>query len=132
MNQITIRLKPGQDIRNEIERIVKKNDIQAGCIISAVGSLDKAELRMADGTTIKSWAKPLEIVSATGTVSIRGCHIHASFADENGALIGGHLKPGCIVKTTAEVIILVFLDVKYNRMLDNETGYGELEIDNAD
>ncbi|WP_423811910.1 PCC domain-containing protein, partial [Pseudomonas aeruginosa] len=40
MNQtIAFRLKPGEDLKNGIERVVAENKIQAGWIITAVGSL---------------------------------------------------------------------------------------------
>jgi len=127
MKQITKRLKPGQDLREEVEKLVKEHNIKAGTIISLVGGLKNANLRMADGKTVKSWDEPLEIVSGTGTLSQDGCHIHISASKLDGSVIGGHLKEGCIVKETVEIVLLVFDDVEYVRKPDKETGYNELD-----
>lgn len=122
MKQVTKRLRQGDDLRKEIEALVKERAIKAGCIVSLAGSLTKAALRMADGKTVKYLKGPLEIVSATGTVSSGGCHIHISISDNQGATCGGHLKEGCIIKTTAEVVLLAFSDIRYKRVRDETTG----------
>ena len=118
-----IRLKPGQEIRSELESL----SLKAGAIITCVGSLKSAKLRMADSSTIRELQEELEIVSLVGTLSPDGCHIHISLADKEGNVIGGHLKEG-IVYTTAE-IVLAELDTVFFRKLDPETGYKELFIE---
>ena len=128
MKTITKRLSPGQDLREEIEKLVADNKIEAGALLSIVGSLSKVTLRIAGGKTVKSWEGLYEIVSGTGTISLRGCHIHISAADVDGKTIGGHLKKGCVIKTTAEIVLLSFPDTKYNRLPDKKTGYDELVI----
>ncbi len=77
---------------------------------------------------MKEWSGPFEIVSGTGTISKDGCHIHVALSDRNGDVIGGHLKDGCRVKNTAEVVLGVFRDAVYERKLDRKTGFNELEI----
>ena len=133
MHQITFRLKPGQDLRQEIEKIAHDKNIEAGVLLSVVGGLESAKLRMAGSgprdQVVKEWQGPLEIVSGTGTVSKNGCHIHVSLSDKEGSVIGGHLKDGCIVKSTAEIVLLVFEDISYKRTLDEKTGFNELEVD---
>lgn len=125
---ITVRLKPGRDLRDELERLVKKSNIRAGCVLSMVGSLQKVSLRMAGGKTVKAWNRLCEIVSVTGTVSVHGCHVHIAVSDAKGNTFGGHLKNGCVVKTTVELVILVFDGVEYRRALDRVTGYRELVV----
>ncbi len=130
MRQITIRLQPNEDLREGIERIAREHDIRAGCILSIVGGVKNANLRMAGSTpeaqTMWEWNEPLEIVSGTGTISPDGCHIHASFSRTDGSVIGGHLRQGCIVALTAEIVLLIFDDVRYARERDEETGFPEL------
>lgn len=132
MKQITFRLKPGQLLKEEIEKLAVEEEIGAGVLVSIVGNLDKAVLRMAGATpgndVIKDLPGPFEIVSGTGTISKNGCHIHMSVSDKEGNVLGGHLKDGCAVKYTCEVVILVFDDVEYKRVKDEKTGYGELSI----
>ncbi len=64
----TFRLKPSQDLLEEIEQVVMENDIRAGCILSAVGSLKQATLRLANHDAYNTYTGHFEIVSATGTV----------------------------------------------------------------
>ena len=71
-----------------------------------------------------------EIVSITGTLSEDGVHIHISVSDELGNTIGGHLKDGCIVNTTAEIVLNIFDNINFRREYDEKTGYGELVIIN--
>lgn len=128
MRQITKRLIPGQDLREGIEGLVKDNQIKAGVVLSIVGGIKEGYFRMPDGKTVKHFDKPLEIVSGTGTISQDNCHIHISVSDEEGNVVGGHLKPGCVVKETAEIVLLVFDDVVYKREPDKSTGYDELIV----
>ena len=128
MRPIALRLTPGQDLKSEIEALVKKEQMKAGCLLSAVGSLADATLRLADGATVKSFNGPFEIVSITGTVSPDGCHIHLSIADTAGEVIGGHLQRGCPVYTTVELVILAFEELRFNRNFDPDTGYEELTV----
>lgn len=128
MRQISARLLPGQDLRAEIERLGKEHAISAGCVVSLVGNLSKVCLRMADGKTVKEWMGSHEIVSATGTISPEESHIHISVSDQEGAVIGGHLKMGSIVGVTVELVILVFDDVTYAREYEASTGYDMLVV----
>jgi len=133
MRQLTFRLKTGQFLKEEIEERVKAAGIRAGVLLSIVGGLQNAVLRMAGSTSkdqiVKKWDKDFEIVSGTGTISRDGCHIHVSLSDLDGNVIGGHLKDGCAVRFTAEIVIGVFDDVSYVRVHDDETGFKELGIE---
>lgn len=128
MKQLTFRIKDGFDLKKEIIKIVEQNDVGAGIIASIVGGIKFAKLRMPGGKAVKIWNTPLEIVSGTGTVSRNGCHIHISVSDTEGATYGGHLVEGCIVRNTAEIVLLVFGGIEYKRKFDEETGYNELVI----
>ncbi len=121
------RLKKGMDLKKEIEEYTIRNHI-SGIILSCVGCLSKLTIRLADGKSILENDGNFEIVSITGTLSEDGVHIHISVSNENGNTIGGHLKDGCIVNTTAEICLLEFDNIKFNREFDKETGYEELVI----
>lgn len=121
------RLTKDMDLKNEIESYVVNNKI-SGVIICCVGCLSKLTLRLAGAKDILEKEGDFEIVSVTGTLSEDGVHIHMSVSDEMGNTIGGHLKDGCIVNTTAEVVIQVFDDIKFKREFDENTGYAELLI----
>ena len=124
---IISRLKPQEDLKKGIINISEQNGIKSGIIICIVGSLNSATLRMADGN-YKTFEGPFEIVSAEGTISADGVHIHMAISDAEGRVFGGHLSDGCIINTTAEIGILKS-DKTLIRVFDPETGYKELIID---
>ena len=128
MENYTFRLKPGHDLFDSIEAFVREKNIEAGCIVSAVGSLTHATLRLANRERHTEYEGHFEIVSVTGVVSVQGSHLHISFSDENGKTLGGHLVPGCKIYTTAEIVVLAFQDVVYKREFAEDSGYDELVV----
>ena len=128
MQAFTFRLKAGQDLLDEIETVVGEKNIEAGCVLSAVGSLTHATLRLADREYYSEYEGHFEIVSMTGTVSVHGSHLHISISDGAGKTIGGHLVPGCKIYTTAEMVLGIFEDVVYRREYAEDSGYDELVV----
>jgi len=122
------RLRRGQDLYNEIQKYAREHRIKAGTIVSGVGCVYRWELRDATGVRIQSAEEEAEILSLMGTVSENGCHLHASFGRENLSAFGGHLRPGCLVNTTAEIVLLELEGYSFTREPDDETGYDELVI----
>ena len=129
MKHHAFRLTYGMDLRQGIEEYCRDNDIHSAAIMTVVGCVYRARIRLADGETIEEYDDRYEIVSLTGTVSPDGSHMHVSLADEDGRVIGGHMCDGCLVNTTAEVV-LVSLDEEYrfSREYDDSTDYDELVI----
>lgn len=129
---IAARLKPNQDLKIELEKIIKDHDISSGFISTCVGSLHVVTLRMAGAKPEKQDIRTLEghfeIVSLVGTVSVSGTHLHLSVSNEEGEVIGGHLKEGSIITTTAEVVIGYDENIVFKRELDEETGFEELLV----
>jgi predicted DNA-binding protein with PD1-like motif len=129
MKTYTFRLKPGQDLLDSIETFVTDHNIKAGCILSAVGSLTHATLRLANRNTCNEYEGYFEIVSMTGTISTNGSHLHISISNGDGVTIGGHLVSGCKIYTTAEMALAELDDVIYKReLLENDSGYEELIV----
>jgi len=131
MKTYAFRLRQGQDLRGEIDKFAKQKNIKAGVIITCVGNLKKAILRMANAKVTKTFEGSFEIVSLVGTLEAGNSHLHIAISDENGATFGGHLKTGSIVGVTAEVIIGELEKLKFNRKFDSETGYEELVVDES-
>ncbi len=124
----TIRLLPGQDLKAELDKYVQKNQIEAGFILTCVGSLTQANLRLADQDIGSSYQGHFEIVSLVGTLSVNGSHLHTSISDPVGKTTGGHLLEGCTVYTTAEIVIGVLPDTVYRREPEPASGYNELNV----
>ncbi|MBS1617007.1 MAG: DNA-binding protein [Bacteroidetes bacterium] len=123
-----LRINPGDDLKVKLAEFVKEKKIKAGYIITCVGSLKQATLRLSNRNETQTWKETFEIVSLTGTLSPDGNHLHMSVADKDGKVIGGHLMDGSIVYTTAEVIIGEANDLIFTRERDSVTTYKELKI----
>jgi|SRR3989338_8182580 len=131
MKTYAFRLKPGKDLRQEIDAFVTKKNIKAGVILTCVGNLKKAVLRMADASIVKTYTGTYEIVSLVGTVEKGNSHLHISISNKEGTVYGGHLKAGSKVGITAEVVIAGLDGVEFKRVFDKKTGYEELVIENS-
>ena len=129
MNHHIIRLRRGADLLESIKAYAAGHDIQAAVIASCVGCLSIARLRDASGVNIRTVEEHLEIVSATGTVSRERTHLHIALSREDLSTIGGHLVSGCIVNTTAEIVLIELPGVRFSKEFDPDTGYNELKIE---
>lgn len=135
MQTLVLRLAPDQDLRAALDEAfasaAREHGVQAACVVSAVGSFSRAVLRYAaqpDGTLLPG---PLELVTLSGTLSRDGPHLHASVSDAAGQVKGGHVMPGCIVRTTAEVVVGLLPGWDFSRAQDAATGYQELVVRKA-
>ena len=128
MKVVPLRLQPGDDLRRALEVWMGQQQEQAGCVISAVGSLSRAQLRFAGAAAATTINGDLEILSLAGTLSADGAHLHITIADSSGAVIGGHLCHGSLVRTTAELVLGLLPQWRFRRGLDPATGCAELRI----
>jgi predicted DNA-binding protein with PD1-like motif len=121
-----IRLTPGADLRPALQALLLERDAQAAFVVSGIGSLRPACLRLAgaDGAIVIDGDS--EILTLSGTLSPDGAHLHMSVADAHGAVVGGHVLPGCVVRTTAELLIAWLGGWAFTRAQDPATGYSEL------
>ncbi len=125
---LALRLPPGRDLKRELVAFAAAHHVRAGFILSAVGSLRKAEIRLADQPQATTYDGKFEIVSLTGTLSPDGAHLHLAISDPSGRTLGGHLTEGCTVYTTAEVVIGDAAGLGFSRAPDPQTGYKELVV----
>jgi uncharacterized protein len=102
--------------------------LEAACILTGVGSLTDAALRLAGRSQPTLYQGRFEIVSLVGTLSKNGLHLHMAIADDQGQVIGGHVMTGCLIYTTAELVIGVLDEVSFGREPDVATGFYELVI----
>lgn len=129
---VATRLREGQDLKQMLERLVAAMHISAATIISGVGSLQVATLRMAGASAesqdIRRLEGPFEIVSLIGNLGQGRTHLHIALSDQGGRVIGGHVKEGCIVHTTVELVLAVEDALAFSEAPDPPTGFGELHI----
>jgi len=128
MQSLPLRVMPGQDLRESLEGALAEHGCDAGFVIAGLGSLAATRLRFAGAAEPSTIEGPVEILTLAGTLSAGGAHLHMSVADANGHVVGGHVARGCIVRTTAEVLIVLLPEWTFGRNPDPATGYPELVV----
>ena len=128
MNIYALRLQPNQDLRMELEHICLTKNWSSAWIVTCVGSLIQANLRMAGASAKLLLKGPFEITSLVGTLSQDGVHLHITLSDSTGHTIGGHLCRESKIFTTAEIVIGYDSNITFERNLDPHTGYDELHV----
>ncbi len=127
---IAVRLTRGSDLKQAIQHLVTTHHVQAGAVVSCVGSLSVLNMRLAGAQHSQIWHQAFEIVSLIGTLTPDHQHLHIAAAKQNGDVIGGHLLEGSIIDTTAELIINSYKNLNFSREFDVQTGYTELSVSN--
>lgn len=128
METFPLRLMPGADLKAALDDLVREKGWPAAIVLTGIGSLEVAMIRLADRDVATRVPGPLEILSLGGTLSLDGSHLHITVSDGDGQVVGGHLKEGAIVRTTAEVVIGILTDWEFRREFDPETGWLELGV----
>ncbi|RJG20989.1 PPC domain-containing DNA-binding protein [Massilia cavernae] len=128
MQILPVRLSPLSDLRAALEAVLQEHAVGAGFVMQAIGSLSVVQLRMAGMPQPLELREDLEILTLAGSLSPDGAHLHISVADAQGRVMGGHLCPGSIVRTTAEVLVALLPDHHFSREDDAETGFKELAV----
>jgi predicted DNA-binding protein with PD1-like motif len=136
---IVARLKPGSDLLGSLQKIVAREGVRAGVILSGVGLLGEARLRNCkslpeeypitdENRTYLSFSRPLEILSLSGNITeAEGnplVHAHVTLSQVRGdeiGIIGGHLIEGCFTFGFAELILMELEDIEMEKNYDMET-----------
>jgi predicted DNA-binding protein with PD1-like motif len=122
------RLETGSDLVEEIERHCAEHGILAAQV-TVIGAMRRVRYAYYHQEA-KEYAELAsethhELVGFVGNVSLSDArpflHAHGTFADADGATVGGHLLRGCEV-FAAEVMIRELGDVSLVRIHDDETG----------
>ncbi|SAK57876.1 DNA-binding protein [Caballeronia hypogeia] len=125
---MTLRLSPGDDLRAALDHAFRERGLSAAYVLQGIGSLSVARLRYAGRDDAAELRGDLEILTLAGTLSQHGPHLHMSISDADGRVFGGHVAPGCIVRTTAELLVASLAGERYTREHDAATGFAELVI----
>jgi len=128
MQTLPLRIGAGQDLRAVLDTLVAEHHVEAAFVLQGVGSLSVARLRFAGRAEFTELRGDLEVLTLGGSLSPDGPHLHATVADDDGRVIGGHLGSGCIVRTTAEVLVALLPRHRFRREFDPDTGFDELFV----
>ena len=127
MQALPLRLVPGDDLRGALEAALGTHT--AAFVVQGIGSLSVAQLRFAGVDHATELRGDLEVLTLAGSIAPEGAHLHMSISDAQGRVYGGHVAKGCIVRTTAEILLAVLPDHAFSRVLDVDgTGFPELDI----
>jgi predicted DNA-binding protein with PD1-like motif len=122
------QLPMGSDLYESISKICGEEDIKIGKV-TALGAVTQAAVAYYDQKKKVykpiTFKKHLEILNCTGNVSLKDgkpfVHMHATFADSKGAVVGGPLTAGTIV-FACELTIEELEGKALDRQLDENTG----------
>lgn len=131
MHILPLRLTPGQDLRAALDAVLIEHGVHAAFVLQGIGSLSVAQLRLAGAGGATELRGDLEILTLAGSLSPDGAHLHIALADAHGAVLGGHVAAGCIVRTTAEVLVALLPEHVFSREPDATTGFLELLVQAA-
>jgi len=123
-----LRLQPGDDLRVALELPLQREFPNGAFVVCGIGSLSRVSLRLAGADALLTLDGLFEILTLSGTLTVDGVHLHMSIANAQGQVIGGHVGPGCIVRTTAEILIAPLQGWTLGRAFDAATGYPELTV----
>ncbi|XP_037607384.1 bifunctional protein GlmU-like [Sebastes umbrosus] len=130
-----VRFGPGQELLGSLQAFVEERRLRAPFIITCVGSVTKATLRLANATASNTnevihLERKYEIVSLVGTLNPEA-HLHICLSDAQGRTVGGHVLGDLEVFTTAEVVVGEAVDLRFTREMDERTGFPELVVQTA-
>lgn len=128
MKPLPLRLLPNTDLRRALEATLAAHACNAAFVVGGIGSLHRARLRLAGKAEPEVLNGDLEILTLAGSISADGAHLHMSLADAAGRVMGGHVGYDCVVRTTAEVLLVLLPEWSFGRKLDRATGYAELVL----
>ena len=123
-----LRLLPGQEVLTELHAFIQYHRLQAVWIAGCVGSLRDVTLRYAGREEAVRLCGTFEAISLSGTLEPNGEHLHLAIADPQGAMLGGHMLPGCTVRTTLELVLGELETLAFSRRPCAVSGYEELHI----
>lgn len=123
-----LRLFPEQEVFAQLHAFIAQHQLQAAWIAGCTGSLTDVALRYAGQEETTLLTGTFEVISLSGTLEREGEHLHLSVSDPKGAVLGGHMMPGCTVRTTLELVIGELDGLTFSRQPCAVSGYDELAI----
>jgi len=128
MDALPLRFPAGADLRAALDAIPRLHGADAAFVVQGIGSLSVAYIRYAGQPAPTELRGDLEILTLAGSLGPDGPHLHVSVSDGAGRVVGGHMGAGCVVRTTAEVLVALLPGHRFSREHDPVTGYKELFV----
>lgn len=136
---VVFKLKPGSDFMECLNAACKAHGVRSGCILTAIGSLNGAELKTPMARPELKFGygygpEPVRVEGPLALVSMSGfiCHaddgtiephLHVTLADSRGKVHAGHLGLGNVrVLLTVECVVGVFGGIDMRMVTDPDRG----------
>lgn len=141
---VVMRLAPGDDILPTIVEIAKECGINQAIIVGGAASLSHAHVRNVrsypddfpitdDVRVFTELDGPLELLSLSGNITrleddepYIHCHAAISVGKPDALAVGGHVLPGTVVYSTAELSLVEVTGCSMLRRHDPETSVPEV------
>lgn len=108
---VIIHLGKGENILESIQEEVHRLNIKNAVLLSAIGSLRKANLHFITNTDdlaanqFITVERPIELSAVQGLIIDGIPHFHLTISEPDG-MYAGHMEPGCEVQYLAEIALL--------------------------
>lgn len=136
---VTFKLRPFTNFVESLNEACKAHNVRSGCILTAIGSLDGAELKVPMARPELKFGYgygphpirlegPLSLVSMAGFICHAGDgaiepHLHVTLADSEGNVHAGHLALENVrVLLTVECVVGVFGGIDMRMVTDPDRG----------
>jgi uncharacterized protein len=119
-----IRMKPGTDMLEGLNKAIKEKKIKNGVILSGIGSVTDYHYHVVSDKNLppaEEYPKasvPMDLVSVQGYILNSRVHAHIALSDEN-SMAGGHLESGTKALTFFIITIGILSDTLNIENLDN-------------
>ena len=130
---IAVRLDPGDDVHECVEKIAKEEDIQTGVIVSGIATFDKVRWHSISTTDFPPKDKffqmegPIEVSGIHGIIADYKPHMHFTCANsDNKQVVAAHLEPGCKTLYLTELLIIKISNLNLTRRLNEKLGVVQL------
>ncbi len=125
---VIVRLVVGEDLLESLTRICREEGIRNGVILTGFGSVSRA---VVSGTATDKFppdefykidrAEGIEILAISGVIADYHVHAHLALCTPSESF-GGHLEPGNVIFSLAEIAIAKVAGMRLKRMRDETTG----------
>jgi uncharacterized protein len=130
---LIIKLEEGEGVHESISTICDESGVRMGWVHSGIGILRDFTLGYytKEGYLKKLFGEPHELLSLSGTITLDEkvpIHLHASLANKEYGVVGGHLFSGTVTNLNEIMISRMPEDVWIGRSFNPKTEYYELDI----
>ena len=104
MQVVSLHFEAGSDLHHTLQALALDQGA-SGFVLSVVGNLSQAAFQCPGQTHPTVVHGDLEIISLQGTLAPDRVHLHLSLSDGSCQVWGGHLEPGTLVQTGADLLV---------------------------